>query len=163
VGVVLLNSRGEALLAKRADGKKYAGPGPHFLWQFPQGGVDKGEEPLTAATRELYEETGVKSCSLLGELPDWLCYQFPPEQLALWVAAGKGWGGKYKGQAQRWYVFRFTGEDSEVDLRGIGHEAEFIEWRWAPLDTIIDTVVPFKRRVYGEVLAYAASFPRSAL
>ena len=79
------------------------------------------------------------------------------------MAAGKGWGGKYKGQAQRWYVFRFTGEDSEVDLRGIGHEAEFIEWRWAPLDTIIDTVVPFKRRVYGEVLAYAASFPRSAL
>ena len=114
------------------------------------------------------------------QLPDWLCYQFPEEQLKLWKANGKGlFGGKFRGQAQRWYIFRFTGQDSEVDLRGIGacttpyaraprlrrgpltaaraaatgHAAEFVEWRWAELDdNIVQQVVPFKRQVYAEVL-----------
>ena len=116
------------------------------------------------------------------QLPDWLCYQFPAEQLVHWVATGKGgFGGKYRGQAQRWFVFRFLGADSEIDISGLGaparrcrccprspawrapthpahspcagHKAEFVEWRWAALDDgIVQEVVPFKRQVYRSVL-----------
>ena len=88
------------------------------------------------------------------QLPTWLCYQFPAELLASWRAAGKGWGGKYVGQAQRWFFFRHTGGDAEVDLCAHG-DPEFCEWRWMALDAaVVDAVVPFKRAVYADVVAY---------
>ncbi len=88
-------------------------------------------------------------------MPDWLCYQFPEDLLASWRAAGKGWGGKYVGQAQRWYVFRYTGAgDTEIDLNAHG-DPEFCEWRWLPLGQgLVDAVVPFKQPVYAEVLRH---------
>ncbi len=90
----------------------------------------------------------------MAQLPGWLCYQFPAELLATWRQAGKGWGGKYVGQAQRWVYFRFTGADAEVDLNAHG-DPEFCEWRWMPLDdAVVAAVVPFKRAVYAEVVRH---------
>lgn len=160
VGIVLLNARNQVWQGRRADGSRLVGDsGNSALWQLPQGGVDKGEENLAAACRELREETGVRSVTLLGELPCWLCYQFPPALLAQWRSAGRGWGGKYVGQAQRWYVFRYTGsDDGEVDLLAHGpqHPPEFDAWRWAELDAgVVEGVVPFKARVYAAVVARA--------
>ena len=159
VGIVLLNSRNQVWCGRRADGSRLVGDsGDSALWQLPQGGVDKGEENEQAARRELREETGVRSVTLLGELPCWLCYQFPAALLAQWRVAGRGWGGKYVGQAQRWFVYRYTGEDGEVDLGAHGpeHPPEFDAWRWAELDAgVVEGVVPFKGRVYAAVVAHS--------
>ena len=100
-------------------------------------------------------------CCYTPQTSGWLCYQFPPELLAAWRAQGKGWGGKYVGQAQRWFFFRHTGSDAEVDL-GLQHgDPEFCEWRWAAVDeAIVDAVVPFKRAVYAKVVATARQLLR---
>ncbi len=143
VGVVLFNAQGQVWLGRRVNTK-----GPHN-WQFPQGGVDKGEDLLAAARRELLEETGVSSVSLLGALEDWLTYDFP-----------EGWGGSkvekgWRGQKQRWFAFRFEGTDAEVDLEHHG-EVEFDAWRWADLAEAPALVVPFKRDTYERVVAQFA-------
>jgi len=145
VGVVLFDSRGCVLLCRRA---KTQGP---FNWQFPQGGVDDGEDIETAARRELQEETGVVSVALLGRTDDWLTYDFPPG----WTGskAQKGW----KGQKQVWFAYRFTGEDSEIDLDA--HlPAEFDAWRWARLEEAPGKVVPFKRAIYDHLVAVFAVY-----
>ena len=135
VGVVLARPDGKVWLGRRAKT-----PGPHN-WQFPQGGLDAGEAPYAGALRELREETGVSSVNLIGQIDDWIPYVFPPEHAGSKIA--KGWIG----QKQLWYLLRFLGEDSEVDL-GLHHEVEFDTWRWADISEALDLVVPFKRETF---------------
>jgi putative (di)nucleoside polyphosphate hydrolase len=137
VGIVLLNGKDEVFVAQRIDS-------PVPAWQMPQGGIDKGEEPLAAAWRELYEETGVKSAVLLEETPDWLRYDLPRELVP------NIWKGRYRGQKQKWFAFRFTGNDSEIDING--EHPEFSEWRWADLKKTPDFIVGFKRPLYEQVV-----------
>eukprot|EP00850_Spirogloea_muscicola_P013469 SM000091S24627 [mRNA] locus=s91:405750:407076:+ [translate_table: standard] len=122
---------------------------------MPQGGIDEGEEPRAAAARELREETGVVSAELISEAPGWLCYDFPP---AIKEKITRLWGKAVDGQAQRWYLFRFTGTDDEIKLTGDGSEApEFAEWRWVPMGEVIEQAVDFKRGVYQEALRVFAA------
>jgi putative (di)nucleoside polyphosphate hydrolase len=152
VGVVLFRSDGKVWLGRRA-----ATPGP-FNWQFPQGGVDKGEDLHAAALRELAEETGVTSVSLLGRTEDWIVYDFPPEHKG--SKAARGW----KGQKQIWFAMRFEGEDAEVDLHAHHDDdgdVEFDAWRWADLNEARDHVVPFKRAAYEQVVEAFSDFAQS--
>ena len=140
VGVVLFNAGGLVWLGRRAH---TAGP---LNWQFPQGGVDPGEDWEAAARRELQEETGVRTVSLLGRTRDWIVYDFPPGYGGVKQARG------FRGQKQIWFAFRFEGDDSEIDLEA-HHEVEFDAWRWAGLDEALDLVVPFKRGAYEMVIS----------
>ena len=140
VGVVLFDRRGRVWLGRRSGA-----PGPDN-WQFPQGGVDKGEPLLDAARRELAEETGVTSATFLARAPGWIAYDFPPAYGGHKAARG------FKGQSQAWFAFRFEGADDEVDLVG-HHEVEFDLWRWADLPEALDHVAPFKRDAYRQVVA----------
>ena len=140
VGVVLFHPDGRVWYGRRAGT-----PGPHN-WQFPQGGVDEGEDMEAAARRELAEETGVTSVEPLARTGDWIAYDFPP-----------GYGGSkqargFAGQKQLWFAYRFTGEESEIDLEAHG-EIEFDAWRWGRLDEASELIVPFKRAVYEQVVA----------
>lgn len=154
VGVVLFNRDGLVFVGKRR------GPAPEHVdsghaWQMPQGGIDAGEDPLTAARRELHEETNVTSATLVAEAPEWFAYDLPPE------IAGQAWKGKYRGQTQKWFAFRFTGPDSEIDIAhpaGGHHKAEFEAWRWERLDGTPQLIIPFKRGVYERVVEAFAPF-----
>ena len=136
VGIVVLNKKNEVFVAKRIDNQKN-------FWQMPQGGVDKGEEYLTAAYRELEEETSIKNVDLIKELDGLLSYELPKSLL------GIIWKGKYRGQEQKWFVVRFLGQDSEIDIKT--KNAEFCEWKWIDLENITDFVVDFKLHVYEDV------------
>jgi putative (di)nucleoside polyphosphate hydrolase len=140
VGVVLLNRDGLIFTGLRRDTVAEA-------WQMPQGGIDDGEKPRAAALRELWEETGVTAdkVEVLDKTPDWLTYDLPPELL------GKVWGGKYRGQKQKWFLMRFLGEDS--DIRIDTAHPEFRRWQWSRADDMLAAIVPFKREVYGQVVA----------
>ena len=115
---------------------------------MPQGGIDENEDPYKAALRELYEETNIRSVEKLGEIAEWLAYDIPRD------IVGQAWGGKYRGQKQKWYALRFTGDDGEIDIvnPGGGHEPEFIDWRWVAMGELPDLVVPFKRQTYERVV-----------
>lgn len=119
------------------------------LWQMPQGGIDPGEDPFVAATRELYEETGMRSVSLLAEAPHWINYDLPAHLI------GTALKGKYRGQTQKWFAFRFDGDESEIAINPPpgGHDAEFDAWDWKVMSDLPNLIVPFKRRVYDEVVA----------
>lgn len=145
VGVVLFNRDGRVWLGRRTA------TSPPFNWQFPQGGVDEGEDWETAARRELWEETGARSIEKLGETQDWIVYDFPPEAQGKKIAQG------WRGQKQKWLAFRFTGEDAEFDLKAHPPQ-EFDLWRWAGLDEALDTIVPFKRDAYAQVVAAFRTF-----
>lgn len=143
VGAVLLNRAGRVFMGKRLPKR---GEMLTHHWQLPQGGVDDGETPETAARRELREETGVHSIELLREMQDWIAYDLPAE------VRGRIWGGRYRGQRQRWFCFRFLGPDSEIDLAAHGHP-EFAAWRWTAFEDLAKLVVPFKREAYRSIVA----------
>jgi len=122
---------------------------------MPQGGIDAAEDPAKAAFRELYEETGVRSASILQETSDWFTYDLPKHLI------GRSWGGRFRGQRQKWFLMRFDGVDSEVNLSPPGHKAEFDKWRWVRMNELIDLIVPFKRDVYTRVVAEFGGNPKS--
>lgn len=148
VGVMIINQQGLVWAGRRITEGNTEYSGSPQLWQMPQGGIDKGEEAQDAAYRELYEETGIKSVSLLAEAPDWLTYDLPEDMI------GSGLKGKYRGQKQRWFAFRFEGAESEIQINPPpgGHSAEFDEWAWKPMHEMPDLIVPFKRDVYLQVV-----------
>tara|TARA_B100001059_G_C17521245_1_gene420899 strand:- start:86 stop:562 length:477 start_codon:yes stop_codon:yes gene_type:complete len=136
VGIVVLNKEDKVFVAKRIDN-------PGDYWQMPQGGVDKGEDFLIAAYRELNEETSIKSVKLIKELESSITYELPDHLL------GIIWKGKYKGQKQKWFLMRFIGEDKEINIKT--KNPEFLDWKWIDLDEITDVVVNFKLHVYKEL------------
>jgi putative (di)nucleoside polyphosphate hydrolase len=148
VGVMLLNQHGRVWIGRRIiqQNDDEAALGDAKWWQMPQGGIDEGEDIHTAALRELTEETGVRSASVIEETPGWLTYDLPDHLL------GIAWKGRYRGQKQKWVACRFEGEDREIDISGIGHKPEFDDWRWAAMDELEDLIVPFKLGVYRQVI-----------
>src|SRR6516162_1714144 len=142
-GLAVFNRDGRVFIGRRIDGPEHV-DNTH-VWQMPQGGIDRGEDPWPAALRELYEETSIRSVERLGEIGDWLSYDIPPD------IVGQAWSGKYRGQTQKWFALRFTGDDSEIDVLAPGggaHPAESIAWKWEPMANLPDLVVPFKRPIY---------------
>jgi len=137
--VMLLNSDDKVFVAQRIDSALDA-------WQMPQGGLDRGEEPEAGALRELEEETGIppRLVDIFGRAPDVLLYDLPPE------LKGKIWGGKYRGQAQHWFVARFLGTDADINLDTA--EPEFRAWKWVDASELVDLIVPFKRTLYAQVI-----------
>tara|TARA_B110001452_G_scaffold238178_1_gene218515 strand:- start:590 stop:1066 length:477 start_codon:yes stop_codon:yes gene_type:complete len=136
VGIVLLNKDNKVFVAKRIDN-------PKNFWQMPQGGVDKGENYIDAAFRELEEETSIKNVELIKELDGLITYNLPNHLL------GIIWKGKYRGQKQKWFLMKFLGEETEINLKT--KDPEFLEWKWIKLEKITDLVVDFKLHVYEEV------------
>ena len=138
VGAVIFNDQGLVWVGQRIDL-----PG---AWQLPQGGIDAGEEPRAAVLREVAEEIGTDRVTILGETPGWLTYDLPA------AIADRAWGGRFRGQRQKWFALRFTGTDEDIDLAAHG-EPEFDRWRWVPLDTLPQTIVDFKRPLYLSLVA----------
>lgn len=148
VGVMVLNRDGLVWAGRRIAEPETELAGTARLWQMPQGGIDEGEEPLAAARRELHEETGMESVSLIAEAPDWINYDLPPHLVGIALK------GKYRGQTQRWFAFRFDGDESEIRINPPpgGHAPEFDAWAWKPLRELPGLIVPFKRKVYEQVV-----------
>lgn len=137
VGIVLLDDRSRVFVAQRID---TAAP----AWQMPQGGIDPGETPRDAAFRELEEEIGTAKATCLAESADWLRYDLPDD------LAARMWGGRFRGQAQKWFAMRFTGRDSDIDLETA--DPEFRAWQWVAPARLPNLIVPFKRALYQAVL-----------
>ena len=133
VGIMLLNSEMQIFVGQRIDNTAEA-------WQMPQGGIDEGEEPIEAALRELREETGVGNVSLMAESNGWLNYDLPAELIP------KLWGGKYRGQRQKWFAMRLNGDDGDINIET--DDPEFRDWKWADIDELPSLIVPFKRDLY---------------
>jgi putative (di)nucleoside polyphosphate hydrolase len=155
VGVMVLNKPSLVFVGRRSSGPEHIDA--THVWQMPQGGIDPGEDPWPAALRELYEETSIRSVERLGEIKDWLTYDIPPDLV------GQAWGGKYRGQTQKWFAVRFTGDDSEINISSPGggaHDPEFIAWKWEPMAILPDLVVPFKRPIYERVVTEFAKLAR---
>ena len=136
VGIVVLNRDNKVFVAKRIDNSKN-------FWQMPQGGVDDGEDFLSAAYRELKEETSIKDVELIQEIEGTITYELPEHLL------GIIWKGKYKGQKQKWFLMRYLGKDNDINVKT--EKPEFLDWKWVDLDTITDLVVDFKLHVYKEL------------
>jgi putative (di)nucleoside polyphosphate hydrolase len=155
VGLAVFNADGRVFVGRRLGGPEHVDA--IHSWQMPQGGIDDDEDAYEAALRELYEETNIRSIRKLGEVDRWLKYDIPRE------IAGQAWKGKYRGQKQKWYALRFTGDESEIDIATPGggdHKPEFVEWRWEKLENTPALIVPFKRGVYDDVVRAFAGFTR---
>jgi len=137
VGIMLLNAAGDVFVGRRIDTLVEA-------WQMPQGGIDEGEEPAAAAFREMEEEIGTARASILAQSRGWLDYDLPEHLL------GKVWNGRYGGQRQKWFAMRFEGTDGDINLATA--QPEFNAWQWLRAETLPDTIVPFKRSLYEQVL-----------
>jgi putative (di)nucleoside polyphosphate hydrolase len=147
VGLTVLNAKGDVFIGRRTGGPEHVDL--THQWQMPQGGLDPGEEPYDCALRELYEETNIKSVERLGVIDDWLSYDIPEDILR------QAWSGKYRGQTQKWFALRFTGDEPEIDVTRPGggkHKPEFLTWRWEKMKNLPGLVVPFKRKVYERVV-----------
>jgi putative (di)nucleoside polyphosphate hydrolase len=138
VGIFLLNPAGLVFVGQRFDT-------PSDAWQMPQGGIDPQEDPVAAGRREMIEEIGTDRAELLQESRVWRSYDLPAD------LARRMWGGRYRGQTQKWLAFRFLGDDADVRLDGV--HPEFRAWRWVPADSLLGLIVPFKRDVYRRVVA----------
>ncbi|MGV8833195.1 MAG: RNA pyrophosphohydrolase [Devosia sp.] len=158
VGVAIFNQQGNVFIGRRIasadpeDNSEVQAP-----WQMPQGGIDKGEDPLRAALRELHEETNITSVSLLAEAPEWIYYDLPDDALGIALK------GKFRGQRQRWFAFAFTGKEDEIDVHTPGggkFTAEFDSWRWEKLGRTPALIVPFKKDAYDQVVAAFADIPQ---
>ena len=133
VGIIVLNKNNEVFVGKRKDN-------PIDKWQMPQGGIDNNETPIDAMKRELAEETSIKKIQILKEIENWLEYELPNNLL------GKIWKGKYRGQRQKWFIVKFIGNESEINLKT--RNPEFIEWKWIDYNLLPDVIVDFKRKIY---------------
>ncbi|QDZ12029.1 RNA pyrophosphohydrolase [Devosia ginsengisoli] len=158
VGIAVFNQQGDVFIGRRkAEGDPEQSAELGAPWQMPQGGIDKGEDPLKAALRELHEETSISAVSLLAEAPEWIYYDLPDDALGIALK------GKYRGQRQRWFAFAFTGKDDDIDVLNPGggkHPAEFDAWRWEKLGRLPSLIVPFKRDAYDKVVEAFADIPR---
>lgn len=137
VGIVLLNKDNKVFTAKRIDTLSDA-------WQMPQGGIDKEETPREAAIRELEEETSITNIEIISESRNWLSYDLPKNLIP------KLWGGKYKGQQQKWFLCKFLGEESEINIKT--NIPEFSEWKWTEFKKVPEIIVPFKRELYQNIV-----------
>jgi putative (di)nucleoside polyphosphate hydrolase len=151
VGIMVLNRAGRVWIGRRHDAPGDP-EGPGAWWQMPQGGIDEHEDPAKAALRELEEEAGMRSVEIIAESAAWYTYELPAR------LRPQAWGGRYRGQRQKWFVMRFLGPDTEIALERPGHKPEFDSWRWAGIDELVDLIVPFKRPVYEKVVREFASF-----
>ena len=138
VGVTLFNRDGLVFVARRIDTEMEA-------WQMPQGGIDEGEDPAVTALRELEEEIGTNKAEIIAESSGWLTYDLPPELV------GKVWKGRYRGQTQKWFAMRFLGEDNDINLETA--HPEFCAWRWERLERLPNLIVPFKRKLYQDIVS----------
>lgn len=138
VGIMLINAKREVFVAKRIDTISEA-------WQMPQGGIDEGETSDAAALRELKEETGTDKAVIIHESADWYYYDLPEHLVP------KIWGGKYRGQKQKWFAMRFEGMDSDINIET--EHPEFCEWKWVEIGALPDIIVPFKRSLYAALVA----------
>ena len=136
VGIIVLNKKNKIFVARRIDN-------PKKCWQMPKGGIDEGEDYLSAAYRELEEETSITKVELIKELDGFTTYELPDNLL------GIIWKGKYRGQKQKWFIMKFTGEDKEINIQT--QKPEFLEWKWIDLETLTEVVVDFKLHVYKEL------------
>lgn len=147
VGAMVMNAQGLVFVGHRHDAPDEP-EGPGTWWQMPQGGIDEGEDPREAVFRELYEETSIRSVSIIAESEDWYHYDLPPELL------GTAWRGRYRGQKQKWFALRFEGDESEIDVVNVpdGHKPEFDRWQWIEPERMLDHIVPFKHAVYRRLI-----------
>ena len=143
VGVIILNNKNEVFVGKRKDN-------PIDKWQMPQGGIDAGENYITAMKRELFEETSIKNIKVLREIDGFFEYELPKNLI------GKVWKGKFKGQKQKWFIARFIGEDKEINLKT--QNPEFVDWKWILLDELPEVIVDFKKDLYIDLLRKIKEF-----
>jgi putative (di)nucleoside polyphosphate hydrolase len=149
VGAVLINAAGLVFAGRRLGAYSEA-------WQMPQGGIDEGESPKQAVLRELEEETGTNKAEIIAESRDWLTYDLPDDQI------GNIWGGQFRGQTQKWFALEFTGIDDDIDISA-DDKPEFSEWRWIALEDLPGLIVPFKRRLYEDILREFQDLPKQLI